>query len=92
MVVFVFVNCNSHPYMLSFAIAIFGAEVAVAFIVRYVVFLGVWLRLFFKMFFMLKYIKMMFFFIKKNLFLRSAHQNNLKHIKIIIFNQKTKKN
>lgn len=41
MVVFVFVNCNSHPYMLSFAIAIFDGEVAVVFIVSYVC-LEVW--------------------------------------------------
>jgi len=87
MVVFVFVNCNSHPYMLSFAIFIFGAEVAVAFIVRYMVFLGVWLQIFFKKFFMSKYRKIMFFFIKKS-FLKSAHQKDLKHIKIIIFSQK----
>ena len=34
--------------------------------------IGVWLRLFFKVFFVLKYIKIIFFIFKK-LFLRSAH-------------------
>jgi len=39
--------------------------------------LGVWLWLFFKVFFILKYIKIIFFIFKK-LFLISMHQNNLK--------------
>jgi hypothetical protein len=43
--------------------------------------LEVYLRLLFKMCFMPKYIKIIFFILKK-LFLKSAHQNNLKHKKI----------
>jgi len=35
---------------------------------------------------MLKYIKIIYFL--KKLFLRSAHQNDSKHIKILIFNKK----
>ena len=46
--------------------------------------LGVWLRLLFKVFFVLKYIKMMCFIFKK-LFLKSTHQNDPKHIKKINF-------
>jgi len=42
--------------------------------------IGVWLWLLFKVFFVPKCIKMIFFIFKK-LFLRSAHQNNLKHTK-----------
>jgi len=38
-------------------------------------------RLFFKIFFILKYIKIIFFIFKK-LFLTSAHQNKLKILKI----------
>jgi hypothetical protein len=41
--------------------------------------LEVWLRLFFKIIFILKYIKIIFF--KKKLFLRLVHQNHSKHIK-----------
>jgi hypothetical protein len=47
--------------------------------------LKVWLRLLFKMFFMLKYIKMIFFLFFKKLFLKSTHQNDPKHIKKLIF-------
>jgi hypothetical protein len=42
---------------------------------------GVWLQLFFKLFFMPKYIKIIFFFIFLKSFLRSAHQNDPKHTK-----------
>jgi len=48
------------------------------------VYLEVWLGLYFKVFFVLKYIKMIFFIFKKS-FLKSAHQNDLKHIKKINF-------
>jgi len=37
----------------------------------------------FKLFFVLKYIKIIFFFIFKKLFLRSVYQNNLKYKKLI---------
>jgi len=43
-----------------------------------------WLRLFFKVFFILKCIKIIFFLFL-NFFLRSAYQNDSKHIKKIIF-------
>jgi hypothetical protein len=46
--------------------------------------LGVWLRLLFKVFFVLKCIKMMFFIFKK-LFLRLTHQNDPKYTKKINF-------
>jgi hypothetical protein len=46
--------------------------------------LKVWLRLFFKVFFILKYIKIYFFILKK-LFLRSTYQNDSKHAKKMIF-------
>jgi len=49
----------------------------------------VWLRLFFKMFFTWKCIKIIFFIFKK-LFLISAHQNNLKTPKIYQFEAKKK--
>jgi hypothetical protein len=49
--------------------------------------LEMWLWLLFKVFFMLKCIKMMFFIFKK-LFLRSTHQNDPKHIKKLIFHKK----
>ena len=52
--------------------------------------LRVWLQLFFKVFFVLKCIKMIFFLFLKKLFLRSANQNNPKHIKKINFQQKRK--
>jgi hypothetical protein len=42
--------------------------------------LRVWLRLFFKVFFTRKYIKIIFFIFKK-LFLTSAHQNYMKTLK-----------
>jgi hypothetical protein len=45
--------------------------------------LGVWLWLFFKVLFVSKCIKIMFFYFFKKLFLRSAHQNNLKQKKLI---------
>ena len=44
----------------------------------------VWLWLFFKVFFILKCIKIIFFLFL-NFFLRSAYQNDPKHIKKIIF-------
>jgi len=50
--------------------------------------LGVWLWLFLKKLFVSKLIKMMFFFIFKKLFLRSAHQNDRKQTKKLIFNKK----
>jgi len=56
-------------------------------VVRDFICIGVWLRLLFKVFFVLKCIKIIFFIFKK-LFLRSAHQNNLKHTKKLIFNKK----
>jgi hypothetical protein len=45
--------------------------------------IGVWLWLLFKVFFVPTCIKMIFFILKK-LFLRSAHQNNLKHTKFFL--------
>jgi len=48
--------------------------------------LRVWLRMLFKVFFMPKCIKMMFFIFKKS-FLRSAHQNDPKHTKKLIFSK-----
>ena len=42
----------------------------------------------FKIFFMLKCIKIIFFLFFKKLFLKSAYQNNPKHTKKIIFNKK----
>jgi len=48
-----------------------------------VAYLKVWLRLLFKVFFTWKYIKIIFFFILKKLFLTSAYQNNLKPSKNI---------
>jgi hypothetical protein len=48
-------------------------------------YLGVWLRLFFKVFSVLKCIKTMFFL---KLFFRSAHQNDPKHTKKINFSPK----
>ena len=49
--------------------------------------LEVWLWLFFKVFFILKCVKIIFFYFLK-LFLRSAHQNDRKHTKKINFKQK----
>jgi hypothetical protein len=48
-------------------------------------YLEMWLQLVFKVFFMPKCIKIIFF---KKLFLRSAHQNDLKYIKKLIFSKK----
>ena len=48
-------------------------------------YLEIWLQLVFKVFFMPKCIKIIFF---KKLFLRSAHQNDSKYIKKLIFNKK----
>ena len=54
-------------------------------------FLGVWLRLFFKVFFTRKYIKIIFFIFKK-LFLTSTHQKSKNTKKNINLKKKNKKN
>jgi hypothetical protein len=53
--------------------------------------LGVWLRLFFKVFFTRKYIKIIFFIFKK-LFLTSTHQKSKNTKKNINLKKKNKKN
>jgi hypothetical protein len=52
----------------------------------------VWLLLLFKVFFTQKYIKIIYFFIFKKLFLTSTHQNDSKTPKNINLKQKKKSN
>jgi predicted membrane protein len=49
------------------------------------------LRLFFKLFFVWKYIEIIYIFIFKNLFLILAYQNDMKHLKKINLKQEKSK-